>query len=510
MNQLAANAPFQCGILSAWAIAQVALGAFFTLAHALGRREHEYRLFGILCFALAVNTAGIAATTAAQTVEQWFTASGVAHAGAIMAAAVNLHFVMRYAEVPNSRQIAIGAYLLAFAYELVNAAGLWWQPGSGRVNSGEIFGVAVRHMSAAPSTLASTFYGIVALELLTGIGFLVLGYRAGKREAFWALIGAFVVMLAVGNDVLLVTGVIAGSVYLLPHGFLLYAFAVATTLLLRYRLAAGKLEEAASHLRQRTEELRHSHMEIRLMQDELVKKKQLAAVGELSAAIAHEVRNPLAIIVNAVAGLRRGHVSDTDRTTLLDIVDEETARLNRLVTDLLRFARPVQVKRSVVNLQELAERARLVTKNDCGVQVDPIESEDLQNVVADPGLLRLVFDNLVANACQAMPSGGIVRVRVRRGDLEGRDAVCVDIEDSGHGMDEQVLHRATDPFFTTRPSGTGLGLPIVERIVEAHGGRLEIDSEIGRGTIVTLVLPLESAEEAEQLVSRSWVSAGRV
>ena len=125
-------------------------------------------------------------------------------------------------------------------------------------------------------------------------------------------------------------------------------------MLLRYRVGKDKLEEAARSLREKTEELRHSYAELRLVQNELVSKKQLAAVGELAAAIAHEVRNPLAVIVNAVAGLRRSAVRDEDRTMLLRIVDEEAARLNRLVTDLLRFARPVSVKRSPVSLLELA------------------------------------------------------------------------------------------------------------------------------------------------------------
>lgn len=487
-------APFLSGVLAAWALAQVALGAFFSLAHVLGRREQEYRLFGLLCFALAVTTTGIAWTHRDGSFESFLLSSSVAHGGAIVAAAVNLHFVMRYAEVARSTQVAIAIYGLGAVYEVVNAAGLWWQAGSLRRSYGQIFGVEVPHVVGAPTLIASTFYGVVALELLTSIALLVVAYRAGKREALWSMLGSVLVGFAVWNDILLATGIIRDSMYLLPHAFLVYAFAVATTLLVRYRMAAGQLEETATNLRQRTEELRHSHLEIRLMQDELVKKKQLAAVGELSAAIAHEVRNPLAIIVNAVAGLRRP-ISEQDRSTLLDIVDEETARLNRLVTDLLRFARPVQVKRSTVNLHELAERAKLVAKPDCDVMVEAISSPELQTVVADPGLMRLVFDNLVANACQSMPNGGTVQIRVKRADLEGQPAVRVDIVDTGHGMDDQVLHRATDPFFTTRPSGTGLGLPIVERIVEAHGGRLEIDSELGRGTTVSIVLPLDSAEE---------------
>jgi signal transduction histidine kinase len=291
------------------------------------------------------------------------------------------------------------------------------------------------------------------------------------------------------NDMFLVSGKFA-SLYLLPQGFLVYAFAVGSTLLIRYRKTAGELEVAAIHLRERTEELRHSHAELKEIQDELVKKQQLAAVGELAAAIAHEVRNPLAVIVNAVAGLRRSGLREEDRHMLLGIVDEETARLNRLVTDLLRFARPVTVKRSAVSIAELAKRPGELAKYDGEVRVHVADDPDIQTVWVDPGLFRLVLDNLVENAFQAMSGNGTVEIDVKRELVGAAPYVRVEIRDTGHGMDDRVRERAIAPFFTTRPSGTGLGLPIVERILEAHGGRLEIDSEPARGTTVSLIIPV--------------------
>jgi two-component system sensor histidine kinase HydH len=172
---------------------------------------------------------------------------------------------------------------------------------------------------------------------------------------------------------------------------------------------------------------------------------------------------------------------------LLDIVDEEVGRLNRLVTDLLRFARPVNVQRAAVSLGELARSTdKLALRHQ--VQLSVVEDPNVQTVWLDPGLFRLVLDNLVENACQAMSDGGQVEVIVR-GEHDGEPGVVVEVRDRGHGMDAAVLERATDPFFTTRPSGTGLGLPIVQRIVEAHGGRLKIESHPGRGTTVILSVP---------------------
>src|SRR5690606_24538929 len=126
-----------------------------------------------------------------------------------------------------------------------------------------------------------------------------------------------------------------------------------TTLPVRYKSKDQQLEVANSDLAQAAEELRNSYVELQVVQDRLTGKEQLAQVGELAAAIAHEVRNPLAIIVNACASLRRSQLAEDDRTMLLGIVEEEAARLNRLVTDLLRFARPVKVNRSPVAMTVL-------------------------------------------------------------------------------------------------------------------------------------------------------------
>jgi len=299
------------------------------------------------------------------------------------------------------------------------------------------------------------------------------------------------------HDVLLAAGVLENTMIFLPHVFMLYALGAGGTLLVRYRAAAGELEQTATNLKQRTEELRHSHAELLQIQSELVTKKQLAAVGELAAAIAHEVRNPLAVIVNAVAGLRRPGLRAEDSVMLLDIVEEEAGRLNRLVTDLLRFARPVNVKRSPVSLIELAKRCRANISKGFDVDVQVTDDPDVHTVDVDPNLFRLVFDNLVANACQSMGDAGTVEIRVNRAELRGESAARIEIRDRGHGMDAQVLERALDPFFTTRPSGTGLGLPIVQRIIEAHGGELMLDSSEGEGTRVVLVVPVHAAPESE-------------
>lgn len=488
---------FLCGVLVAWTIAQTALGAFFALAHSLGRREGEYLLFGALCFALAVTTSGLAlAYTVETNAVARLHAARLVHGGAIAASALNVHFVVRYGGVKLERWVVRSLYGVAGLFELANASHLMWGSAVLQVVRSRVFGVEVSHARLIAGPLPHLLWLVVVIEVFATPVLLGIAYRSGKREALASLVGALVCALAAVNDIGLITGKVTSTIYMLPHGFMVYAFCVASTLLLRYRDTAGELEQTVASLRERTVQLRQSHEELKLIQDELVKKQQLAAVGELAAAIAHEVRNPLAVIVNAVAGLRRARVSEEDRKMLLGIVDEETARLNRLVGDLLRFARPVNVKRATVSLTELARRTPQAATERHHIDVTVPDDPDLNTIHVDPALFRVVFDNLVDNACQAMPHGGVVRIVASRDDIDGAPAVRIEISDSGKGMETEVLQRATDPFFTTRPSGTGLGLPIVHRIVEAHGGDLVIDSELGVGTKVTLRVPVEPPSQS--------------
>jgi signal transduction histidine kinase len=490
------SSEFVAGVLIAWTATHLGLSMFFGLAYALGRKL-EYLLFSALCAALSVLTLGVAIDHLSTTLDAHRLSDQIIYTGAISASAINVHFAHSLAFPGRPARAIWLAYALAALFLVVNFAGGFWRPGTYHVISGSAFGLPTRHATGEPSLFGVLFFVVGALETFGAFWFLLRAFLSGRREALSSLVGAGLVVPAVINDVGIASGLIQHSFPALPHVFLLYAFGVAGSLLWRYRLAAGELEATATSLRQRTEELNHSYAELREVQSELVTKKQLAAVGELAAAIAHEVRNPLAVIVNAVAGLRRSGISDDDRAMLLGIVEEEAGRLNRLVTDLLRFARPVSVKRSPVALLELANRCRLNAGESFDIRVSIEDDPQLYTVDVDPNLFRIVFDNLVSNACQSMGSSGIVEIKIGRGGIGHEPAVRIEIRDRGHGMEPQVLERALDPFFTTRPSGTGLGLPIVHRIVEAHGGEIVLDSDEGEGTTVTLLVPLRTAEPVQ-------------
>lgn len=484
------------GVLCAWALAHLGLSVFFALAYLIGRRESEYLLFSLICATLSVFAGGQAFDFAGQPLEARMRADQVVHGAAIIASVLNVHFAACFAFERRRARWLLPLYGMAALLFVANCAGAFWVPGSYIETESRALGFDVRHAIGRVTPIGMLHYAFGSLEVFAAPALLLWAYLRGRREALTALIGAVIIVLALLNDVGLSLGYHDDTLNLLPHVFLLYAFGAAGTLLWRYRVAAAELEQTTHRLRQRTEELHNSYAELAEVQSELVMKKQLAAVGELAAAIAHEVRNPLAVIVNAVAGLRRVGLREDDRTMLLGIVEEEAGRLNRLVTDLLRFARPVAVKRSPVSLPELANRSRIHADERYEVRVIADDDASKHTVYVDPNLFRLVFDNLVSNAFQAMRDGGVVEIYISRAEFHDRPAARIEIRDHGHGMEPQVMERALDPFFTTRPSGTGLGLPIVHRIIEAHGGELTLASDEGEGTVVTIVVPVHSPEES--------------
>jgi PAS domain S-box-containing protein len=236
------------------------------------------------------------------------------------------------------------------------------------------------------------------------------------------------------------------------------------------------------------EDLRRSYADLERAQQQLVQRERLAALGELSAIVAHEVRNPLGVIFNSLGSLRRLLRPAGDARVLLEIVGEEAERLNRIVGDLLDFARPSTAELRPEPLGALVEEAvgAALAARPAGVELARELDERLPAVAVDARLARQAVLNVAVNAVQAMPRGGRLTVRTRR---DG-DAAVLEIEDTGVGMASEVQERIFEPFFTTKASGTGLGLAVVKRIVEEHGGAVAVRSAPGIGTVFALRFPL--------------------
>ncbi|PTL79505.1 MASE1 domain-containing protein [Vitiosangium sp. GDMCC 1.1324] len=256
-------------------------------------------------------------------------------------------------------------------------------------------------------------------------------------------------------------------------------------------------QEKANHLNR---ELRQSLEELATAQQELVRRERMAALGELSASVAHEVRNPLAVISNSVAALTRlaRPEENSPAWELLGVMNEEVARLDHLVHGLLDFARPLRPRlysQPLATVVDGALEASLRSEPRAhGVQVVRELDPELPEAPLDAQLLHLALSNLFINALQAMPHGGTLRVELGRGEpRQGTPQARIRITDTGIGMTPEVMARLFEPFYTTKAAGTGLGLAIVRRIVEAHQGQVEVHSTAGQGTTFTVFLPLASA-----------------
>ncbi len=239
------------------------------------------------------------------------------------------------------------------------------------------------------------------------------------------------------------------------------------------------------------EDLRRSYAQLERAQQRLIQGERLAALGELSAVVAHEVRNPLGVIFNSLGSLRRLLRPTGDAKLLLDIVGEEADRLNRIVGDLLDFARPSTPDLRPEPLDRVVDEAVLaaLAQRPVGIELAREVDPSVPPVPMDARLVRQAVLNLAVNAVQAMPRGGRITVRTRR---DGAAAV-LEIEDTGAGIAEEVKARIFEPFFTTKASGTGLGLAVVKRIVDGHGGRIAVRSQPGAGTVFALSFPLSAA-----------------
>ena len=232
-----------------------------------------------------------------------------------------------------------------------------------------------------------------------------------------------------------------------------------------------------------------------LLREKLGQAERLASLGEMVAAVSHEVRNPLGII-SSTAELLKGKLKQSGRDeNLAEVIVQEANRLNRIVTDFLDFARPPTLNLMTCNAVTILEKNLEFLKpklQEKAVTVQKRLATYISDIQADPGLLYQVFFNILVNAIQAMPHGGnvFVEMSMRDGDLK------VTFSDEGHGVTDEVGDKIWDPFYTTKDKGSGLGLAIVKKIIEGHGGTVCIENAPESGALVTIVLPASQEKSA--------------
>ncbi|MFO0751453.1 MAG: PAS domain S-box protein [Myxococcota bacterium] len=239
------------------------------------------------------------------------------------------------------------------------------------------------------------------------------------------------------------------------------------------RIFAGIIHDLTTfnELRERTQRVEH-----------------LAQIGEMSAAIAHEIKNPLAGISGVIQVMRQRTSPDDVSQPVLDIVQENIARIDRVVRDLMAFSRTWVPRPVVTDLRAVAERvvlgfATVARAHEIGLELLPVASPPM--ALVDPDHLNQVLLNLVSNACEATPRGGSIRIAFHNSP----GAVAMTVSDSGPGIPPEMLQNLFKPFHSSKVRGTGLGLATSRRIVEANGGNISIGSREGEGTTVTLSFP---------------------
>jgi two-component system, NtrC family, sensor histidine kinase HydH len=251
------------------------------------------------------------------------------------------------------------------------------------------------------------------------------------------------------------------------------------------RVQSGNYRKAAEDLAAANRSLSAAEAAVR-------RSDRLAALGHLSAGLAHELRNPLATMKGSAEMLARSVAAENEvAREVAGFISSEVDRTNSLVTRFLEFARPLKLKLAPADVGQVLDRAIALVERDApqyGATVYKNYSPDLPPFSFDAELMERVFYNLVLNAAQASPQDGAITVKTRA--VEGTAEISV--IDRGQGIDPKIFDQIFNPFFTTKPEGSGLGLAIVSKIVDEHGGKMAVESEPGKGSVFRVYLPFET------------------
>ena len=230
--------------------------------------------------------------------------------------------------------------------------------------------------------------------------------------------------------------------------------------------------------------------QIKKLQMEVQQQEKLAAVGNLAAGVAHEVRNPLSSIKGYATYFSGLFEEESTNKKAADIIISEVERLNRVISELLDVAHPSDIQRQDTQLREILESTLELVRQEAknsGVDLSVSINENLPLISVDPDRISQALINLYLNAIQAMKDGGTLGIHAKAKP----DNVTVSISDTGCGISPSDLSKIFDPYYTSKSTGTGLGLAIVHKIIEAHGGKIEVDSILGRGTTFKIQLPIQ-------------------
>jgi hypothetical protein len=234
--------------------------------------------------------------------------------------------------------------------------------------------------------------------------------------------------------------------------------------------------------------------EIKDMQERLIRSERLAIMGKIAAYIAHEIRNPLTTIGGFAQSILRKSTNDESIRESSQIIKDEVRRLENILANVMDFTKPQKPLKMVVEINEVVENACLLLASFLrvqGIQVIKKLTPNLPQITVDPDQIKQVFVNLIKNAAESMPNGGTLTVKTGTED----NFIRIDIIDTGTGMTKEILENIFNPFYTTKPGGTGVGLAVTQQIIDEHEGQLKANSKVGKGTTFSVYLLLPCDEE---------------
>lgn len=242
--------------------------------------------------------------------------------------------------------------------------------------------------------------------------------------------------------------------------------------------------------RKRSEEaLKKTYKELEETQQQLIQSKTLAALGEFAAGLAHEIRNPLANIHASAQYCQKKNRSEDQMKKHLDIILRNSERANRIIKDLLDFAKPRELSFMLCDVGEIIDKACNLTeakRSEYHVRLEKKYAKDLPPIMIDKTSMEQVFVNCILNALDAMKNGGKLSITV---NTEGEEFL-ITFADTGEGIQREDLEKIFNPFYTTKPDGVGLGLSVMHQIIQAHQGQIDVKSQRNEGTTVTMSLPI--------------------
>lgn len=258
--------------------------------------------------------------------------------------------------------------------------------------------------------------------------------------------------------------------------------------------AAVAIERARAYriLEEENLKLEQTLKKLKRAQEQLLQNERLVTIGQMAAQVAHEIRNPLVTIGGFARTLTKSEKVNTDEdlTLMTQIIAEEVSRLERILNNVLDFVKLAKPEFQTVDINKIMLESLLMVSDSITQKSVTLQKSldlDLAPIKIDPQQFKQVLINVLQNALYSMGNGGELFVRTFKRDDEH---VVVQVEDTGEGIEEEVLENMFNPFFTTKPNGTGLGLPITQQIIHGHGGKIDVQSKVGKGTIFSFILPL--------------------